>query len=136
MLVTFKWGDNKVIGGDCLIEKELKALINDTTYREIFNHFEWDEQISQVNYYYCDKDEVIIKEGIGVRVRSINDGYFIQIKRPVLMEGALSIKDEYEEQIYTIPHYISSVELRNWTGFEIGDAHLIGDLKRKDVVSN
>jgi uncharacterized protein YjbK len=112
-----------------LIEKELKAIIDEGTYLRLFENFKWDEQITQINHYYSDELSIIGDKGISLRIRSINDEYMLQVKFPIAAKGALSAKNEYEEITKEVPSVISSESLRYILDFDVGDAYLIGELK-------
>jgi len=111
-----------------MVEKELKTLLDEQLYNTLLSHFEWDEQIVQVNHYYIDKQKILAEKNISVRVRHIGSQYLLQIKRPILIDKGLHIKDEYEEELNDIPKLVTSEKLCTITGTNIGDARLVGNL--------
>ncbi|MDR1241143.1 MAG: CYTH domain-containing protein [Oscillospiraceae bacterium] len=116
-----------------MLEKELKCLISQKKYEEIFSSLDWRETIIQDNFYFFDRKGVLKKNKINVRVRKIEDDFFLQIKTPVKDDKGLSVSREYEKVIPSLPTEISGKELREIAGLEleIDKAVLAGVLKTK-----
>jgi len=111
-----------------MIEKELKVLIDEELYNMLLSQFTWDKQVTQINHYYIDEQKILAEKNISVRVRHIDNQYLLQIKRPILIDKGLHIKDEYEEELSDITKLVTSEKLRTITGKNIGDARLAGNL--------
>ena len=111
-----------------MIEKELKVLLNYTLYKTVLHLFDWDETYTQINYYYSDNEFLLEQKKICSRVRVINGEYKLQIKMPVYNNTSLHIKDEYEEKIDELPHYISSSKLNAITKMSFDEAYKVGTL--------
>lgn len=112
-----------------MIEKELKSLLNRETFGETLKSFKWSDSINQTNYYYADKLGVLKAENITVRVRCIDGKHKLQVKSPISENGALHIKNEFEEKLAGLPNKIESKRLSEIIGREIEDAYLIGQLE-------
>lgn len=112
-----------------MVEKEVKLLLDENDYFALLAQFEWHERLVQVNHYYVDNLYALVREKISVRVRSVNNCLFLQIKQPIHIDDALHIKEEYEESIASIPSIITSDKLHSVTGQCFGNAFLIGHLE-------
>ena len=88
------------------IEKEYKEIISKEKYEQILAQFEWDDEFQQVNYYYFDEKNIVVDQGITVRVRQIDEQLILQIKVPVEVKGALHVKKEFEKEIVHLDKYI------------------------------
>jgi len=112
-----------------MIEKELKALVSEKVYLKLLEAFEWDKHVIQMNYYFADEKHELVKNDISVRVRHLDDRFLLQIKKPVLSDGALKIKEEFEEVIESVPELIFLKKIQDVTGLEVGDAFMAGILE-------
>ena len=54
-----------------MIEKEIKVLINESTYNQLKKSFNWQENIIQINHYYADNQNMLERMGISKRMRCI-----------------------------------------------------------------
>jgi len=119
-----------------MIEQELKTLISGITYYIALGLFDWNPPIIQANYYYTDREGILGKHKISVRVRSLGKNNYLQIKIPVRENNALHIKDEYEQKIDNVPACIDGKLLESITGIKINSAAQVGQLITERHVFN
>ena len=79
-----------------MIEKEIKILLSKEQYEKIEKVFSWKKKFTQINFYYGDLEKIDENGELTVRVRQNGDNYKLQIKKPVVYDEALHIKEEYE----------------------------------------
>ena len=79
-----------------MLEKEIKALLNEKVYNAILGEFEWDSSAEQTNHYYISPNNILKKYGITFRVRTINGINKLQIKKHISHEDSLQISEETE----------------------------------------
>jgi uncharacterized protein YjbK len=112
-----------------VIEKELKSLISREKYEELLDFFNFDETFEQINFYYIDNENIAKKKKINVRVRQIEEKFFLQVKTAVRDYKGLSISDEHEEELPSVPEVISGEKISKITKIQVGDLHSVGSLK-------
>ena len=79
------------------IERELKLLINEQTYKSIMNSYDFHKSIIQTNTYFDTEKQDVKKQHRAVRIRTIEDKKIFTLKIK---------KDEYthyefEKEIFT-----------------------------------
>lgn len=119
-----------------MIEKELKQLINMSTYDILINRFKWDKKINQTNYYYMDSKKILLKDKITVRIRKIGTELKLQIKVPINITKGFHIKQEFEKQVYEVPKVINDTFISNCIHNEISEVYLLGKLKTERFIVN
>lgn len=119
---------NRINGEENTIEKEIKILISESKYLGISNYFLWDEEFTQTNYYYQDKEKVLSKNNITVRVREKRNKLKLQIKYPICSDKALHVKRECSEEIDSIPYIIPNYKFLECSGLKINEVKRIGKL--------
>ena len=72
-----------------MIEKEIKILLTNEQYNKIERMFRWEKTYNQINFYYGDLDKVEENGELTVRVRQKEDGYKLQIKKPIEYQGRI-----------------------------------------------
>lgn len=117
-----------------MIEKEIKVLINESTYNQLKKSFNWQENIIQINHYYADNQNMLERMGISVRVREIGNEKLLQIKLPIRKENALHIKDEIEIPMTKIPNYLDDKVLHSIVGLSLKNIKRIGALKTERLI--
>ena len=101
-----------------MLEKEIKALINEKVYNAILGEFEWDSSAEQTNHYYISPNNILKKYGITFRVRTINGINKLQIKKHISHEDSLQISEETERDIENVPNSFSKEYVKEMTGIE------------------
>jgi uncharacterized protein YjbK len=98
------------------IEKEYKILLSKEQYDLIDKYYNWDNIITQVNYYYDTHVLSFAKNNTTIRVRMIDNKYKLQIKSPnsVIKENFF-VMTEQEQEIKAKPEtlQIDGQELYN-----------------------
>ncbi len=96
------------------LEIEYKAMLDVARYEELLELFAKfaDKMASytQTNYYFDTEDNLLINQGISVRLRNIGDNWVFQVKIPRESDG------EYNEQlefITEIPSLLASDFIKN-----------------------
>ena len=69
-----------------------------------------------------------------VRVRQNGDNYKLQIKKPVVYDEALHIKEEYERDIKDLPDKILGEQLKDILGMDFPDFYMLGKLETQRKV--
>lgn len=110
------------------LEKEYKFLISRDLFSKINADINWQQEYEQVNYYFLDDQELLVNNNITVRVRTLNARYKLQVKVPVLKEGFLSEKNEYEYILKKLPERIPGADISKICGFDLSDLSCIGTL--------
>lgn len=118
-----------------MIEKEMKILLDEQQYEELYGKFVWEEKRIQVNHYYVD-DELMKSKDITIRVREYNDNYLLQIKIPLKEEGSTHIKKEIEVILDSVPDVINGEYLTNLCGIEFQDVKKVGCLITERNICN
>ena len=95
-----------------MIEKEIKILLSKEQYEKIEKVFSWKKKFTQINFYYGDLEKIDENGELTVRVRQNGDNYKLQIKKPVVYDEALHIKEEYERDIKDLPDKIWESSLK------------------------
>lgn len=109
-----------------MIENEYKVMLNEEEYKKIF---EWGtvwKGIEQINFYYYDEEENVIKNNITIRVRSDSSKLYLQIKLPVYNCKSLHCTKEFQKEIKSLPYCISGEEIKKMCGVDVGDVLLDG----------
>ncbi len=89
-----------------MIENEFKLMLTEQQYNAICARYEWDKTISQTNHYYDTDDFALSDKHITVRVRTIAEECFLQMKLP---NGAEYSRIELEQRLgSTVPEVISA----------------------------
>lgn len=122
-----------------MLEQEFKALISKEQFEKIRYNYTWDKKFTQVNHYYFDNNDYIIKNEITVRVREKDNSYKLQIKIPESIRSNIHIKNEFSMPFDNVPQVISGDVLKKLCGFDVGDVKRLGELKterRTKKISN
>lgn len=101
-----------------MIEKEIKILLSKEQYEKIEKVFSWKKKFTQINFYYGDLEKIDENGELTVRVRQNGDNYKLQIKKPVVYDEALHIKEEYERDIKDLPDKILGEQLKDILGMD------------------
>lgn len=109
-----------------MLETELKRIITKDVYEKIHAAFSWDSEYEQVNYYYSDKNGLLRKNHITVRVRTKDGMAKLQIKNHKNSDSALQICEETERDIQGIPEIIDAKTAYEATGLDCGELFLMG----------
>lgn len=112
-----------------MLEQEFKALISKEQFEKIRYNYTWDKKFTQVNHYYFDNNDYIIKNEITVRVREKDNSYKLQIKIPESIRSNIHIKNEFSMPFDNVPQVISGDVLKKLCGFDVGDVKRLGELK-------
>lgn len=107
-------------------EKELKGMISRATYNKLSSG-KWDKEIVQINFYYGNPKT--INSDITIRVRCLQNHFYLQIKLKNNMYDGVRISREYEQKLSSIPKLICEDTLRNMCcDYSHGDVDLMGFL--------
>ena len=126
-----------------MIEKEIKIMLTKNQYERLYNYFEYDETILQVNHYFGDREDRYKKKDTTVRVREIDGKFYLQVKCPVenkdndkeLAESInKKVRMEYEEELEKLPELITKEHLYDLTKKELFDAAYLGYLETKRML--
>lgn len=109
-----------------MIEKELKILLTEEEYLSILSDIEWESSFEQINHYYSDPDGAQKGRGLSIRIRELNNKFYLQMKRTITERGLLHVKEEYEYEMISAPDILSNLTLRDIT---IKNAKKMGCLK-------
>lgn len=118
-----------------MIEKEIKILLSKEQYEKIEKVFSWKKKFTQINFYYGDLEKIDENGELTVRVRQNGDNYKLQIKKPVVYDEALHIKEEYERDIKDLPDKILGEQLKDILGMDFPDFYMLGKLETQRKVS-
>lgn len=110
-------------------EQEFKSLISKERFEEIRDNYTWDKEFDQINHYYFDNNDYIIKNEITVRVREKDDSCKLQVKIPESIRSNIHIKNEFSMLFDNVPQVISGDVLKELCGLDVGDVKRLGELK-------
>ena len=110
-----------------MLETELKAMLTKSQFDKIKEIFTWDSIKNQINSYYISPDNLLKKQGITLRIRTIDNTHILQVKKHTGKNGALQISEESEFEIDAIPIELTDDDVYKYTGIKT-TASLIGDL--------
>lgn len=110
-------------------EQEFKSLISKERFEEIRDNYTWDKEFGQINHYYFDNNDYIIKSEITVRVREKDDSCKLQVKIPESIRSNIHIKNEFSMLFDNVPQVISGDVLKELCGLDVGDVKRLGELK-------
>lgn len=110
-------------------EQEFKSLISEEQFEAIKKAFDWDKEFTQVNHYYFDNNDYIIKNEMTVRVREKTDSCKLQVKIPESIRSNIHIKNEFSMQFDSVPQIIEGKVLNELCGLDVGDVKRVGELK-------
>ncbi len=119
-----------------MLETEFKCLISKKTYETLRNKVRWNSCREQINYYYVDKNGVVLKKRIMIRVREIGGEFKLQVKFHKNSGSPLQICEEHEYDIDGVPDMIDAETIKDCIGEDIGDVYLIGKLTTKRRIYN
>lgn len=112
-----------------MIENEFKIMLTKAQYNAIHELYAWDSEKQQVNIYYDSADLECSARHITVRVRSVSGKYFLQMKLPAeQMENGAVSRIELEQELGEIPHTIKTEMMKDLSGTELPEVHLLGTL--------
>lgn len=114
--------------------KEIKILLSKEQYEKIEKVFSWKKKFTQINFYYGDLEKIDENGELTVRVRQNGDNYKLQIKKPVVYDEALHIKEEYERDIKDLPDKILGEQLKDILGMDFPDFYMLGKLETQRKV--
>lgn len=111
-----------------MLETEFKSIIDEETYENVKNAYKWDYAQLQTNTYYTDKNGILGKNKIMVRVREKNGVFKVQVKSHKNAGSPLQICEETEFDISLLPEMISSEDAEKYTGMQVGELYKVGKL--------
>jgi uncharacterized protein YjbK len=89
-----------------MIESEFKYNLNYEAYNRLFilddGNFRKNTFV-QINYYYDTGEFELDRHGITLRIRQVENDLKLQIKSPILKDGALRVKKEVSRSITKLP---------------------------------
>lgn len=110
-----------------MIEKELKSIITEDEFEILKKMFVWDKIITQTNHYYSDKNGNFKKNGITMRIRTIDNQNKLQVKNHLGKSVALQVSDETEFIVTSVPEFLTADEVFEYAGI-CEEAFLLGSL--------
>ena len=110
-----------------MLETELKCMLDEAVYKRLESEFIWDKVFEQVNSYYSDASGLLKKNGITLRIRTIDGINKIQIKTHKNAGSPLQIAEEAEFDTDVIPDRFDAAKVLSMTGTET-EASLLGSL--------
>ena len=111
-----------------MLEKEYKCIINKEIYDKISEFYDWNYIKEQTNHYYLDKEAVLSKHRIMVRVREKDGEYKLQVKKHKVTDSPLHMAEETEFSMTEVPEYIDIDIAKKITGTDIDRLYKIGNL--------
>lgn len=126
-----------------MLEIEYKFMTNEALANKLLAQYNFSKKFSQTNTYYIDRNEILRKNHITVRIREKNNQFYFQIKYPVKNNitrspcSNLSIRNEYSE-ICNSPLSSNSIQkkIENITGLIIYDLYSPGQMITERYVCN
>lgn len=112
-----------------MLEQEFKSLISKEQFEKIRDKYAWEKEFTQVNHYYFDENDYIIKNEITVRVREKTDSCKLQVKILECIRSNIHIKNEFSMPFDNVPQVISGDVLKKLCGLDVGDVKRVGELK-------
>lgn len=113
-----------------MIEKELKILLSEKQYKTIADLFIWQEEVRQINHYYCDEDSLLNQKNVTIRVRETETSKKLQIKLLIINENAVHINQEYEISVQDIHDKIEMKTLNSLSNENfMKDVYKVGALE-------
>jgi uncharacterized protein YjbK len=119
-----------------MIEKEKKIILNLGQYRLLNSVFKWQNEFTQINFYYLDDNNEMVEREITIRVRIIEARIFLQIKIPIEEKGSVHIKKEYEVQLDAVPVYIKGDFIKSICNLSVPNVRLAGFLITERKIYN
>ena len=107
-------------------EKEIKIMLEESQYNELIEEFSPSKQIRNINFYYDDLKKTMISNGRTVRVRTIGEIMYLQLKKHIDQKGNTNISEEFCERIEILPYCINSKTIFNLSGETYPDVYLLG----------
>lgn len=122
------------------IEIEAKVLIDEEGYKLVKNKYREYAKNSylQTNYYIDTLDFRLRKNGIGLRIREIDDSYCITLKAP-LSEGLLEKTENISKKDYLLmkkDNIFPEIKIKSFLimlGFKIEDLSILASLKTERI---
>lgn len=114
--------------GDSMLEKEYKFMLTKEEYETIKKLFIWEKSYVQTNFYYFDNEGYLQKNHITVRVRAMNNRFYLQTKTSLTRNGALYVNEERCKEIEGAPETINAQLLEGMVEGWNGDVHYTGKL--------
>lgn len=96
-----------------MMEKEYKILIPESNLHLLEFFSPWDDSFSQINFYYDVPEQTLHDSGIVIRVRSIFENIYLQVKVSKIRNNNIFVSEEYEKQIEKVPYVITSDEIND-----------------------
>lgn len=109
-----------------MTETEIKSIIDEEIYRRVKKAFKWDSIKEQENNYYTDRNGILRKNRIMVRVRVVDETPKIQVKLHKNADSPLQICEENEYEIHGVPQTLDGETARRVTGMEVGELFRMG----------
>lgn len=116
-----------------MIERELKILLTEKEYLSILSNMQWEKTFEQINHYYSDPQGAQKGRCLSIRIRELDDRYYLQMKRTITEHGLLHVKEEYEYEMHSAPELIEELTIRDIT---IAKARKMGCLKTVRHISH
>ena len=107
-------------------ETELKSIIDEETYTRVKCVFDWEKVILQENHYYTDKDGLLRKKRVMVRVRTVGKKNVMQVKLHKNPGSPLQICEENEYSVDGVPESIDAKKAKEITGMDVGELLRLG----------
>lgn len=109
-----------------MTEKEYKILIPEKDLHLLDFFLPWDDSFSQINFYYDIPEQTLHNNGIVIRVRSLFENIYLQIKISKLRDKNIFISEEYEKQINKVPYIITADEITALCNMSVPDVYMHG----------
>lgn len=92
-----------------MIEKEIKYVLSKEQLMKIEDELSKKNkpiEVIQINYYYDNEEEELLKNGITLRVRQIEGQKKLEIKYPMSFDGLIKTKEEKYRTIEELPRFV------------------------------
>ena len=108
-----------------MIENEFKIMLSKEQYEKLLGMYDF-KTVVQVNHYYDTDDLQMSERHITVRVRELNDKFFLQMKLPANAEFS---RVELEKELNGVPEILAGFVLTAVFDVDCPELKHIGTLK-------
>ncbi len=110
-----------------MIEKEYKGLLDKNSYERLAK-LNWTKKFTQINFYYGN-NTITDNKNLTIRVRAVDNVFYLQIKVKTNSKQNIMICNEYEKVINSIPQQLSVDQIKEiWQDYPYSDVSLEGFL--------
>lgn len=126
-----------------MLEIEYKFMTNEGLANKLLAQYNFSKNFSQINTYYIDRNDILRKNHITVRIREKNNQVYFQIKYPAKNNikhhscSNLSVRNEYSEKCrFPLTSNFIQKKIEKITGLIIYDLYSPGQMITERYVCN